>query len=161
MKNYFTLIMIMLLGYILGCGPKPGITSSNRTEVYFDKKLYPGQTIQSNGIEIYYEKTGNGPYVILIEGLGVETWLYEENIPELSKYFTTIVYDNRGVGHSTIHVGPYTIDMMVSDLLGLMDVLDIQKASLIGASMGGFIAMEFAIQYPERVEKLGLLSTTA
>lgn len=161
MKEMITTTIIVILTLVVGCGPKPILEPPKKTEAYFDKSLYPGETVDVNGIDIYYEKKGSGPYLILIEGLGVETWLYEENIPILSKNFTTIVYDNRGVGHSSVPVGPYTIDMMMDDLNGLMDILGIEKASFIGASMGGFMAMEMAIRHPEKVEKLVLLSTTA
>jgi len=154
-------MIIVILGINTGCGPKPSPEPVEKTAAYFDKSLYPGETVNVNGIDIYYENNGIGPFLILIEGLGVETWLYEENIPVLSEYFTTIVYDNRGVGHSSVPEGPYTIDMMMDDLNGLMNVLGIEKASFMGASMGGFMAMEMAIRHPEKVDKLVLLSTTA
>jgi pimeloyl-ACP methyl ester carboxylesterase len=161
MKNKLTILIGIMLGAIIGCGSKPNLSPIEKSESYYDKSLYPGETVKVNGIDLYYEKNGSGPFLILIEGLGVETWLYENNVSALSKHFTIIAYDNRGIGHSSIPVGPYTIDMMVDDLLGLMDSLGIGKASLMGASMGGFTAMEFAIRHPERVEKLVLLSTTA
>ncbi|MBC8345240.1 MAG: alpha/beta hydrolase [Candidatus Marinimicrobia bacterium] len=161
MKRIFFASIIVMLGINIGCGPKPVPKPIEKTAAYFDKTLYPGKTVDVNGIDIYYEKKGSGPNLILIEGLGVETWLYEENIPVLSEYFTTLVYDNRGVGHSSVPEGPYTIDMMMDDLVGLMKSLSIEKASFLGASMGGFMAMEMAIRHPEKVDKLVLLSTTA
>ena len=104
--------------------------------------------VNANGINIYYEKSGSGPYLILIEGLGAATYLWEKQVPEFSKHFTTVVYDNRGVGKSDKPPGPYTIKMMADDLAGLMDTLKIPKAHILGASMGGFIAQEFALSYP-------------
>jgi len=133
-------------------------------------KITPGQTmkedvqsgfVKSNGIKIYYEKSGNGPYLVLIEGLGVATFLWEKQIPELSKHFTVIVYDNRGVGKSDKPAGPYSINMMAKDLAGLMEELKIPSAHILGVSMGGFIAEEFALLYPGKVDKLVLAATSA
>ncbi len=115
--------------------------------------------VKSNGTELYYEITGNGPYLVLIEGLGASLYLWEKQIPELSKHFTVIAYDNRGVGKSDKPAGPYSINMMAKDLAGLMNALEISKAHILGVSMGGFIAQEFAISYPEKVDKLVLAAT--
>lgn len=163
MKGSLLKISFIISIILMGCGPKtkPSLANLEKTQAYYNPELYPGEIVKVNDIDIYYERSGTGPYLILIEGLGVETWLYEKNIPELSKHFTTIAYDNRGVGHSSITDGPYTLDMMMDDLIGLMDALSIEKAHFLGASMGGFMAMEMAIRHPERVEKLVLLSTTA
>ncbi len=117
--------------------------------------------VKANGINIYYERSGSGPYLILIEGLGVATWLWEKQVPEFSKHFTTIVYDNRGVGQSDKPAGPYSIKMLADDLAGLMDTLNIPKAHIMGVSMGGFIAQDFALRYPQKVDKLVLVSTSA
>ncbi|MGD8307730.1 MAG: alpha/beta hydrolase [Ignavibacteria bacterium] len=117
--------------------------------------------VQSNGIDLYYEKSGNGPVLILIEGLGAAIYLWDKQIPELSKHFTVIAYDNRGIGKSTKPPGPYSITMMADDLSGLMDGLNISKAHILGASMGGLIAQEFALRYPDKVDKLILCATTA
>jgi pimeloyl-ACP methyl ester carboxylesterase len=117
--------------------------------------------VKANGIELYYEKTGEGPYLILIEGLGASLYLWEKQIPELSKHFTVIAYDNRGVGKTDKPAGPYTINMMAKDLAGLMDALDIPKADILGVSMGGFIAQEFTLLYPEKVNKLVIAATSA
>ncbi len=117
--------------------------------------------VKTNGTELYYEITGSGPNLVLIEGLGAALYLWEKQIPELSKYFTVIAYDNRGVGRSDKPAGPYTINMMAKDLAGLMDSLKISKAHILGVSMGGFIALEFALLYPEKVDKLVLGATSA
>ncbi len=117
--------------------------------------------VNTNGIEIYYEIAGSGPYLILIEGLGVATWLWEKQVPDFSKHFTTLIYDNRGVGNSDKPAGPYSISMLADDLAGLMETLKIPKAHILGVSMGGFIAQDFALRYPEKVDRLVLVSTSA
>jgi pimeloyl-ACP methyl ester carboxylesterase len=117
--------------------------------------------VKVNGASLYYEASGSGPYLILIEGLGVATWLWEKQVPEFAKHFTTIVYDNRGVGKSDKPAGPYTIGMMADDLAALLDSLKISRAHLLGVSMGGFIAQDFAVRYPQKVDRLILVSTSA
>lgn len=117
--------------------------------------------VRANGIEIYYEIAGTGPHLVLIEGLGVATWIWEKQVPEFSKRFTTVVYDNRGVGKSEKPAGPYSIRMMADDLAALLDSLGISKAHILGISMGGFIAQDFALRYPDKVDRLILVSTSA
>lgn len=117
--------------------------------------------VRVNGLELYYEKSGSGPNLVLIEGLGVATWLWEKQIAAFSKHFTTLVFDNRGVGKSDKPAGPYTIDLMADDLAGLLDSLKISKTHVLGISMGGFIAQSFALRYPHKVERLVLVSTSA
>jgi pimeloyl-ACP methyl ester carboxylesterase len=117
--------------------------------------------VKANGINIYYEISGSGPHLVLIEGLGVATWLWEKQVPDFAKHFTTVVYDNRGVGQTDKPRGPYSISMMADDLAALMEALNISKAHILGVSMGGFIAQDFALRYPEKVDRLVLVSTSA
>ncbi len=115
---------------------------------------------QINGTEIYYEIHGNGFPLVLVEGLGVATWIWEKQIPEFSRHFMTIAYDNRGVGRSAKPAGPYSISMFAADLLALLDYLELEKVHLLGLSMGGLIAQEFALTHPHRLERLVLAATT-
>lgn len=117
--------------------------------------------LEVNGTEIYYEIAGHGPALVLIEGLGVATWLWEKQQPAFTKHFTTIAFDNRGAGKSGKPPGPYSIRMMADDMAGLLDSLKIAKAHLLGVSMGGFIAQDFALRYPQKVDRLILVSTSA
>lgn len=112
-----------------------------------------------NDINMYYEIHGDGKPLILIEGLGTTFWIWFKQLPVLKNYFKVIVFDNRGVGKTDKPDIEYSIKMFAEDLIGLMDYLNIEKASLFGISMGGFIAQEVAILYPNRVEKLILCST--
>ncbi len=117
--------------------------------------------IEANGINLYYERHGAGPALVLIEGLGVGTWLWEKQVPAFSKHFTTIVFDNRGAGKSDKPEGPYSISLFADDLAALLDKLNIPKAHILGVSMGGFVALDFAVRYPQRVDRLVLVSTSA
>jgi len=115
---------------------------------------------QSNGIELYYETHGNGQPLVLISGLGYSSWQWHKMVPFLAKHFQVIVFDNRGVGQSEKPAGPYTAQMFAADTVGLLDALGIDKAIMAGHSMGGFIAQAMVLDYPQRVEKLILASTT-
>jgi pimeloyl-ACP methyl ester carboxylesterase len=79
--------------------------------------------------------------------------------PLLAQQFQVISFDNRGVGQTEKPAGPYTASMLAADIAGLLDSLGIEKAIIMGHSMGGFIAQAFALEYPQRVNKLVLCST--
>jgi pimeloyl-ACP methyl ester carboxylesterase len=82
-------------------------------------------------------------------------------VPFFSNHFKTIVFDNRDAGRSSKATKPYTIRDMADDLAGLMIGLDIERTHLLGLSMGGMIAQEFALRYPKKLEKLVLTGTGA
>ena len=114
---------------------------------------------QSNGIELYYESHGEGKPLVLISGLGYPLWQWHKMVPVLAEHFQVITFDNRGVGQSDKPAGPYTAQMLAQDTVGLLDALGIEKAIIVGHSMGGFIAQAMALDFPQRVEKLVLCST--
>jgi pimeloyl-ACP methyl ester carboxylesterase len=115
--------------------------------------------IQANGINIHYEIHGEGEPVVLIGGLGADTFLWFRQTPELSKDFQVIVFDNRGAGESDKPEESYSIKMFADDTAGLLKALGIARAHIIGASLGGLIAQEFALTYPQMVNRLVLAST--
>ncbi len=117
--------------------------------------------VKVNGINIYYEMYGEGFPLLMIMGLGADlTWWDPEIINSFSKKFKVIVFDNRGAGRSDKPPGEYSIKMFAEDTYGLMKALGIDKAHVLGVSMGGMIAQELAISHPEAVEKLVLVVTT-
>jgi pimeloyl-ACP methyl ester carboxylesterase len=113
----------------------------------------------SNGIELYYEIHGSGKPLVLISGLGYSLWQWHKMVPFLAEYFQVITFDNRGVGQSDKPAGPYTAQMLAADTVGLLDALHVEKAVVMGHSMGGFIAQAMALDFPQLVEKLILCST--
>ncbi|MFX1395731.1 MAG: alpha/beta fold hydrolase [Promethearchaeota archaeon] len=114
-----------------------------------------------NDINMYYEMKGNGFPIVMIMGLaGNANWWDAELIEELSKDYKTIVFDNRGVARTDNNDADFTMKDLADDTVGLMDALNIEKAHIMGISMGGVVAQELAINYPERVEKLILCSTS-
>lgn len=112
-----------------------------------------------NDIELYYEVRGEGDPLVLISGLGYPMWQWHLMVPNLEKHFRVITLDNRGVGQSDKPAGPYTASMLAKDTVGLLDALGIDKAIVMGHSMGGFIAQAMALEYPERISRLILAST--
>ncbi len=114
---------------------------------------------QANGIELYYEIYGAGKPLVLIAGLGYSLWQWHKMIPYLAEHFQVIAFDNRGVGQSDKPAGPYTAQLLAADTVGLLDALNIERAIIMGHSMGGFIAQAMALDFPQRVEKLILCST--
>jgi pimeloyl-ACP methyl ester carboxylesterase len=117
--------------------------------------------LKVNGIEIYYEIHGQGDSLVLIMGLrrNVEWWYGQ--IPALSKHFKVVAFDNRGAGRSEKPVMDYTIKLFADDTMGLREALNIKKAHVLGVSMGGYIAQELAINYPDKVRSLVLGCTSA
>jgi pimeloyl-ACP methyl ester carboxylesterase len=113
----------------------------------------------ANGINLYYEILGAGANLVLIEGLGYHSWMWYRQVPAFQQHFRTLIYDNRGVGQSDAPPGPYSHEQNAADLAGLLDQLGWERTYVLGVSMGGFIAQEFALRYPERVEKLVLVAT--
>lgn len=116
-------------------------------------------TVESNGIRIAYQVQGSGHPLLLIGGLGYSRWFWHKVVPGLAEHFHVITFDNRGAGDSDKPDGPYTVPMMAADTAGLLDALAIQKAYVLGHSLGGFIAQELVVTRPDLVGKLVLAST--
>jgi proline-specific peptidase len=114
-----------------------------------------------NDIQIAYEMYGDGEPLILIHGFGYNKSAWIAQIHDLSNYFKVIMIDVRGSGESSHPEESFTIDTLVEDLKGLMDVLKIEKAHLMGWSMGSMIIQNFVLKYPERAKKLVLIGTNA
>jgi len=112
-------------------------------------------------VSLNYHTVGKGDPLILIAGFGVDNMCFVYQLQDLQKYFQVIVFDNRGIGKSTGSIGPYHIKTMADDTIQLLHYLDIDRSHILGYSMGGMIAQEIAINYPESVNKLMLCSTFA
>ena len=108
-------------------------------------------TAEINGKQINYETAGRGEAVIFIHGMSLDKRMWDKQWKTFSEKFRVVRYDVRGFGKSTRVTATHN---PVEDLKALMDFLKIDKASLIGHSMGGNIALNFAIKHPERVSKI-------
>lgn len=115
--------------------------------------------VKVNGIDLYYEVQGEGEPLVLISGYTQDHTSWAAMLPVFSKKYRTIVLDNRGAGQTVTPDGPFTIEDMADDVSGLLDSLNIKKASVIGISLGGIIAQALAIRHPEKVKGLVLCST--
>jgi 3-oxoadipate enol-lactonase len=119
--------------------------------------LFRSGTVRANGQELYFEVHGEGPPLVLIMGIGYDARLWTlAQVPALAHTFQVVIFDNRDAGRSSKAVAPYTIADMADDVAALMDALDITRAHLLGLSMGGMIAQEFALRHPDRLHRLVL-----
>jgi pimeloyl-ACP methyl ester carboxylesterase len=118
-------------------------------------------TAKVNGININYQVEGQGEPLLMVTGYSADLsgWKFQTSV--FKKDFRVIIFDNRGAGKSDKPKGPYSIAEMARDAIGLLDYLKIERANILGVSMGGMIAQEIAINYPERTLKLVLGSTHA
>lgn len=111
-------------------------------------------TVDVGGVRLWYEFTGSGETVVQVGGAVSAHEGYATITPELSKHYRVLDYDHRGYGGSDRPDQRYTMDTWCDDLAGLMDALEIERCHVHGGSMGSFIAINFAANYPERVDKL-------
>lgn len=109
--------------------------------------------------QLYYESHGQGRPLVMIRGVGSNADHWYAQVPELSRHYQVITFDNRGIGRSTNHVGDFTISDMAEDTLGLVKGLGLERPHVLGLSMGGMIAQELAITHPEAVGGLILAVT--
>jgi 3-oxoadipate enol-lactonase len=112
-------------------------------------------------IDMYYELHGEGDPLVLIGGLAGDisqsAWLTDW----CARTHHVLAFDNRGAGRTDMPVSSYTIPMMANDTDGLMEVVGMRRATVLGISMGGRIAMDLALEHPDRVARLILVSTKA
>jgi pimeloyl-ACP methyl ester carboxylesterase len=117
------------------------------------------EKVSVNGIQLACTRRGDGPPLVLLHGFPLDHHLWDEVVPLLADTFDIILPDLRGFGESTIIDSNHSMDDYASDIAGLLDQLEIQKASIVGHSMGGYVALAFARLYPDRVSGLGLVSS--
>ncbi len=118
-----------------------------------------------SGFEIYYETSGAGEPLVLIPGFASGAWNWFRQTEALSKDFLVVTFDPRGIGKSRARnmadLENLSMRIFVEDVLRLLDFLKIERAHILGASFGGFVAQEFALSFPDRLNKLILACTTA
>ncbi len=112
--------------------------------------------LHANGVNLYYEEHGTGEPLVLIMGFTASSVAWHWNIADFATHFRVIAFDNRGVGQSDKPNVPYSMAMFAEDTAGVLTGLGIDSAHIFGISMGGMIAQEFALRYPQRVKTLTL-----
>ncbi|HEY4816932.1 MAG TPA: alpha/beta fold hydrolase [Candidatus Acidoferrum sp.] len=116
--------------------------------------------VENLGARIHWDEEGSGAPILLIMGLGWASYAWYRSRPVLSEKYRTIALDNRGVGKSDAPPGPYSIAQMAADAAAVLNAARVNTAHIFGVSMGGMIAQEFALQYPNKVRSL-ILGCTA
>ncbi|MFT4414236.1 alpha/beta fold hydrolase [Fredinandcohnia humi] len=109
-----------------------------------------------NGTSIYYEVKGEGNPLLLIHGLPVDSRMWDGQFEVLSQQYKVIRFDLAGFGLSGVHDEDYSL---LNDVKSLLDYLQISRTSLLGFSVGGKLSIEFALTYPEMVDRLILASS--
>jgi 3-oxoadipate enol-lactonase len=112
-------------------------------------------------IDIFYEIQGEGDWMVMIGGMSSDHNAWGCQVPDYAKRFRLLTFDNRGAGQSSKPAGPYTIRQLADDTAALMNELGIDKAHIVGASMGGCTAQEFGINYPEKTRSLSMYCSWA
>lgn len=115
----------------------------------------------NDGVRIYYEEEGpaDAETVVFVEGLAYGTWMWNWQRDPLADDFHTVVLDNRGTGESDTPEGPYTVGEMAGDVEAVLADAGVDRAHVVGASLGGMIAQEYALSY-DRARSLALFCTT-
>ena len=112
-----------------------------------------------DGVQLYWEASGEGEPLLLIQGLGFSGAMWFRLVPELEKHHRVIRYDARGIGRSDVPDGPYTIERMAADAVAILDAAGVDRAHVFGCSLGGIVAQEVALSHGDRVRSLTLCCT--
>jgi 3-oxoadipate enol-lactonase len=115
----------------------------------------------ANGdVRIAYETRGTGRPLLLMHGLGYGRWGWEPLLEPLAEDFRVLFYDNRGIGDSDVPPGPYTARHLAEDAVAVLDAAGVERADVVGTSLGGMAAQELALGFADRVDRLVLACTT-
>ena len=113
--------------------------------------------LATHGARVSYSRTGTGPPVLLIQGVGAIGDAWRPQINGLRDRFSLIAFDHRGLGASTMTAGTLSIEAMADDALAILDAEGVDRCHVVGHSMGALIAIQLALTCPRRVGSLALL----
>jgi pimeloyl-ACP methyl ester carboxylesterase len=114
----------------------------------------------SDGLRLFYEDQGQGEPVVLVHGLRCSHVTWRHQIPVLAERYRVIAPDIRGHGDSDKPAGPYTVDLWISDLVQLLDQLELPRVVLIGHSLGAGLVQAFAFAHQDRLRGMALIATS-
>jgi 3-oxoadipate enol-lactonase len=117
------------------------------------------QHARNGEVQLAFELRGDGEPLVFIHGLGYDRFGWGPLPDALAEDFAVVLFDNRGVGDSDVPEGPYAVAQMAADTVAVLDAAGFESAHVFGVSLGGYIAEELALTYPERVRRLVLCST--
>jgi pimeloyl-ACP methyl ester carboxylesterase len=116
--------------------------------------------MSATAVRIAWERRGTGEPLLLVHGLGYARWGWEPVADQLGQQFSVVIFDNRGIGESDAPPGPYTVADLAADTVSVLDAAGLERAHVLGTSLGGMVAQQLALDYPERVDRLVLACTT-
>lgn len=120
----------------------------------------PGKLVQVRGVTLHYVEQGEGPPVVLVHGLGASTFSFRRNIPELAHQFHVFALDLMGFGYSERPArGDYSLTAHATRLADFIYAVGLDRATVVGHSMGGAVAIRAAVEYPERIARLILVAS--
>ena len=105
--------------------------------------------VTARGIEINYEMSGQGPCLVLIHGFSDNLTMWYNQVPVFTRHFKVLTYDVRGHGMTQTPEDEFSMTVFADDLYAILEVLNIEKACVLGYSMGGRIGLQFALKYPQ------------
>jgi 3-oxoadipate enol-lactonase len=118
-----------------------------------------------NGIRLHYRIDGaarsDAPWLVLANALGADLTMWAPQIAAFSSHFRVLRFDTRGLGCSDAPAGPYTVEQLTGDVLGLLDALSIERAHFCGLSMGGLLGIALATRHAQRFDRFVLAHTAA
>jgi pimeloyl-ACP methyl ester carboxylesterase len=120
-------------------------------------------SVALNGVELYYETTGDGPPLVFCHEFAGDYRAWDPQVRAFARLYTCVTYSHRGFPPSSVPTDPeaYSQDLLIGDLLGLLDYLDIDRAHLVGFSMGGNVVLNFALRHPQRCHGIVVVGTGA
>jgi pimeloyl-ACP methyl ester carboxylesterase len=122
----------------------------------------PGRSIEVDGVRLHYVEAGEGPPLLLLHGLNGSTFGFRLLTPYLTPHYRTIAIDLMGFGYSDRpQRRDYSLGAQARLVAGFLDALGIERASVLGHSLGGVVAMHLALEFPERVDRLILASSAS
>lgn len=154
-KVYLSLLTLAIISNLFLIGLNTNLESVIVFGQTKTKAIGEIKKIEVGDIDIAYNMFGKGDPIILISGYSAPLEFWDSTfLDKLASNHTVITFDNRGIGNTSSGNKQFTISQFADDTAGLLDALDIEKADVLGWSMGGFIAQELALSHPDNVGKL-------
>jgi pimeloyl-ACP methyl ester carboxylesterase len=158
-----TMTLILISVMILPFYYVPQFAWSQSPDPAQDNAFTRAQTehVQVGDINIAYKRFGQGKPILFIAGTSQPKEAWDPTLLSqlAATNHTVIVFDNRGIGETTVGTKPFSIEQFANDTAGLLDALQIEKADVFGASLGSFVAQELTLNYPQKVDRLILHAT--